>query len=355
MHNSRMKSALLIPAYKPRERTLPFLKSFKGDEFDFFLVVDDGSGKEYADLFSSIEKETPFKVISYPVNKGKGGALKEGIAYYSNLKEKPDFIITADCDGQHLYKDIMRLKEEASLHNNALILGNRTDLYSDDVPIKSIIGNKMGKYHVKLLTGRTVNDTQTGLRAIPSSLYPLALAIDGKRYEYEFSFLFSAMEEAEVRFVDVETIYMDNNADTHYRPIRDTVRIFGNSILRLFIALVCFGLDIGVFALHLNVLPARLDWGIIGLASLIGRLFSGIIFSASIAIFATPNRNKRIMNARNCLIGSMAMIVLSTAIVYPFSLLFENTVAIKIIVELALGAIMFLIHRTYVIHKWKKK
>lgn len=116
-------NALLIPIYEPTDRVLPFLKQFLEGEFDAFLVVDDGSGEKYADIFESIRKETVFTVLSYEGNKGKGYALKTGmkelISKYPNL----DTIVTADGDGQHLHEDILKVAEKAKENPFALVLG----------------------------------------------------------------------------------------------------------------------------------------------------------------------------------------------------------------------------------------
>ena len=106
-------NALLIPIYEPTEKVLPFLKEFQKEDFDHFLVVDDGSGESYRPIFDSIAAETVFPVHSYPGNKGKGHALKEGIALLLKQYPELDTIVTADGDGQHLRKDILRVSSKA--------------------------------------------------------------------------------------------------------------------------------------------------------------------------------------------------------------------------------------------------
>ena len=72
---------------------------------------------------------------------------------------------------------------------------------------------------------RASSGTQTGLRGIPATLLPRLLAIPGDRYEYEIRMLADARRHpAPPREVSVRTIYLDGNASSHYRPLRDTFR-----------------------------------------------------------------------------------------------------------------------------------
>lgn len=91
-----MKAALLILIFQPRERVLPFLKKFHADDFDALLVVDDGSGKNYVDTFEAVEGQTPFEVVSYLENKGKGYALRFGMKKLQEKIPDLDYFVTAD-------------------------------------------------------------------------------------------------------------------------------------------------------------------------------------------------------------------------------------------------------------------
>ena len=42
------------------------------------LVVDDGSGEQYSSVFDRLRRLEGCEVIGYPVNRGKGGAMKYG-------------------------------------------------------------------------------------------------------------------------------------------------------------------------------------------------------------------------------------------------------------------------------------
>ena len=76
------RCVLLIPAYKP-SRELPELieriRCADGKRaLDAALVVDDGSGPEFAAVFDALRTMPGVTVIGHAVNLGKGAALKTG-------------------------------------------------------------------------------------------------------------------------------------------------------------------------------------------------------------------------------------------------------------------------------------
>lgn len=241
-----MSTALLIPIYCPSEKVLPFLKKFKKGDFSSLLVVNDGSPEQYASVYEEIKKEGVFEVFSYPNNQGKGHAIKAGIEEL--LKKDKDLtgIVTADGDGQHAYEDILRVRDSLKSHPTSLIMGER-DFSGPDVPKRSKGGNAFSAFYFKLTTMKKLGDTQTGLRGIPQNLFSLALETPGDRYEYEMNFLLDAARATSIEQVNIQTIYEDKNSCSHFRPFRDTCRIYATPIKYGAIALSSALLDLILF------------------------------------------------------------------------------------------------------------
>ena len=72
------KIVILIPAYEPDEKMIDLLSSLKKTKLKV-IVVDDGSGENYKEVFKKAKEYA--EVISYEVNRGKGVALKNGLEY----------------------------------------------------------------------------------------------------------------------------------------------------------------------------------------------------------------------------------------------------------------------------------
>ena len=241
-----MKSALLVPIYEPNEKVLPFLKSFQAEDFDVFLVVDDGTREKYQKTFQQIQEQTVFDVLSYPKNRGKGHALKTGFRALLEKNPDLDIVVTADGDGQHTYPDILRVKKVGSQHPKSLTIGCR-DFSLPEVPERSRFGNRFSTGFLHLSTGANVSDTQSGLRAIPKALLPLALKVPGNRYDYEMCFLTSCVKLWGIYEITIKTVYEDNNAVSHFHPMPDSMRIYRPLWIYLLVDLGRYGLSLALF------------------------------------------------------------------------------------------------------------
>ena len=74
-----MKTALIIPAYKPAKELLGLLAQFKDNDDFLPIVVDDGSGADFEPIFSALPEGV--RLLRHPQNRGKGAALKTAFEY----------------------------------------------------------------------------------------------------------------------------------------------------------------------------------------------------------------------------------------------------------------------------------
>ncbi|MBQ8617435.1 MAG: bifunctional glycosyltransferase family 2/GtrA family protein [Clostridia bacterium] len=223
IETNKGRAVVLIPAYKPDERLIGLTRELRDNGLDV-LLVDDGGQEAFAHIFEAC-RELGAEVAVHAVNMGKGRALKTGIN--AAMLKWPDMagIVTADADGQHTPKDILRLIEALHAHPDKLVLGSRA--FTGNVPKKSLWGNKITRTVYALVSGIRVGDTQTGLRALPASSLPAMARIDGERYEYEMNVLLKLRDMGLGVFeVPIETIYINDNAGSHFNPVRDAAKIY---------------------------------------------------------------------------------------------------------------------------------
>lgn len=90
-------NAILIPAYKPDDKLVALTDQLLTHDDLKLVVVDDGSGEAFRPVFEALDKRVT--LISYPDNKGKGGALKTGIRYIMDHMPECERLVTADADG----------------------------------------------------------------------------------------------------------------------------------------------------------------------------------------------------------------------------------------------------------------
>lgn len=151
---------VLIPSYEPDERLIGLIKQLQASGSFSIVVVDDGSGAAYRDLFREA-RELGCTLITHSANKGKGCALKTGFRYFLE-KETAEGIVCADSDGQHLPKDIIRIARSLSEHPQHIVLGGRR--FTGSIPLRSRFGNAVTRIIFAAATGNRIYDTQTGLR-----------------------------------------------------------------------------------------------------------------------------------------------------------------------------------------------
>lgn len=223
--------SVIVPSYKPDSKLINTLKGIFEAGFDDIIVVDDGGGDEYASFFDQAEK-LGCTVLHHEVNRGKGAALKTAFSFFAENRSGFVGAVTADADGQHLPKDIAAVAEEMK-QTESIILGSR-DFSDPQVPKRSRYGNRCSSFLFRLFIGMKINDTQTGLRAIPGRYVPDIAQAKGDRYEYETRMLF-LMKQKKIPYLEktITTVYIDDNASSHFRPVRDSLRIY--SMILLFV------------------------------------------------------------------------------------------------------------------------
>ena len=268
------ETIIVIPAYKPSERLISLVDEISGLGYRV-LVVDDGSGQESEEIFNSVRRISRTRVLTHEVNLGKGAALKIAFNFIHNQDIGFNYIVTLDADGQHLVSDMQRVAEASWRHPRWLILGSRE--FDKDVPFKSRLGNKITRTVFRMISGRAVNDTQTGLRAFNRVNLSNFLEVEGTRYEYEMNVLMSCKKyDIEIMEVPIETVYLDaKNSDSHFHPVRDAVRIYGNIIKFAGASFISFLADYLLFIIFLPLLSG-LTYGVV-IANVAARVLSAIL------------------------------------------------------------------------------
>lgn len=215
---------IIIPSLNPDNKLKKTVEGMLNTGFSHILLVDDGSDSEHKKYFP--EENENITVLTHKTNLGKGAALKTAFNYI--LDNVPDAcgVITVDGDGQHTPEDTLKCADELEKKNGAVILGCR-DFSGKDVPKRSRFGNKTTSFVFKLLCGISVSDTQTGLRAFPRSVLSELIKIKGERFEYETNMLLVLSRKGiSFKEVKISTVYLEENASSHFRPIRDSIRIY---------------------------------------------------------------------------------------------------------------------------------
>ena len=337
---------ILIPAYEPDQRLVE-LVTHLSDELPHarVLVIDDGSGARYHPQFAAAAAQGA-RVVHHRTNRGKGAALRTGIAWL--LHNAPgQHVLCADSDGQHRGADIARVAVEvdaaAAAGRRVSVLGVRQ--FVGQVPLRSRVGNRFSSLLFALATGRGLKDTQTGLRGYPAEVLPWLLTVKGDRFEYELNLLLDAQRrDIALHEVPIETVYLEENASSHFRPIVDSVRVIAPLLAFALSSLLAFTVDL-LALLALSTLTGNL---------LISAIAARIV-SASVNFLVNRRTVFRAGNARNRVRQVLRYIALACALLgasYVGLRLLTQAglplVPAKVITDVVLYCVSFVVQREFV-------
>ncbi len=169
---------VIIPVYNESEVIQSVIDEvFYSGSYNI-VVVDDGS----SDSTHFVAKNnTGLTTLRHKINRGKGAAIKTGIAAANFLDA--DIVVTMDGDGQHDPADIKALIKPIIEDGYEVVLGCRRKK-KGEMPFIKIIANKIGNIVTWALYGIHVSDSQSGFRAYSQHA---ARIIDtkGDKYEYD--------------------------------------------------------------------------------------------------------------------------------------------------------------------------
>jgi glycosyltransferase involved in cell wall biosynthesis len=150
------------------------------------LVIDDFSH----DLSLKTAKQYNIKVYTLKKHLGKGYALRAGFA-----KARGDIIITIDSDGSHRPEELPEILAPILKNQADLVIGSR---YLNHKKVASrklnAFGVKIFNFLIKVLTGATITDSQSGYRAMKREVLSDLELMSGE-YEIESEMLVKTAKE----------------------------------------------------------------------------------------------------------------------------------------------------------------
>jgi glycosyltransferase involved in cell wall biosynthesis len=211
------KVAVLIPALNA-ERTLAPVVAEARKQLEPVLVIDDGS----SDRTGDVARAGGATVLRHDVNRGKGGALKTGFAWA--LEHGFDGVITLDADGQHLAREIPKFLQERERGGGDLIIGGRSHLFGEMLPRRRN-ANRFSAWCIARASRVNITDSQSGYRFYSANLLR-SLELRGNGFDMESEVIVRAGRKGlRIVTIPIDLGFVDGIATSHYKPLRDTLRI----------------------------------------------------------------------------------------------------------------------------------
>lgn len=209
--------AALIPALNA-ERTLPAVLEQTRAYVDPVVVIDDGS----SDGTGDVARAGGAIVLRHEVNRGKGAALKTGFQWA--LDNGCEGVITLDADGQHLPSEIPKFLRERAAGGADLIIGGRSHLFEKMLPRRRN-ANRFSAWCIAKTSGVAITDSQSGFRFYSANLMrTLKLRTDGFDMESEV-IVRAGRRGFRIVTIPIELGFVDGLSTSHYKPLKDTLRI----------------------------------------------------------------------------------------------------------------------------------
>ncbi len=351
--------SIVLPSLDPSDKFDAVVDGLVESGFRSIIIVDDGSRAEKKGHFTRAAAYPAVTVLTHETNRGKGAALKTAFEWL--IRNCPDCAgaVTVDGDGQHLLKDIVRCTESMT-DENTIVMGCR-DFSMEHIPARSRTGNRITSAVFRLLCGIRLSDTQTGLRALPSALFHQLLLVRGNRFEYETNMLLDLTRQGvKLKEVPIETVYEDNNSESHFHPIRDSIKIYKFILLYALSSLGGALADLIVFYIIRRILDGRIEDAMaVLLATVIARAVSSFLnFNLNKnMVFHGQDQYGKTMLRYYCL--AVPQMLVSAGIVALLSRLASSgasmlTTVIKLCVDIVLFFLSFRIQQRWVFKGRKK-
>ena len=161
-----MKKLVIIPAFNEEGNLEKTIKDIKDNAPDFdYVIINDCSTDKTLEMC----RRHGFSYLNLPVNLGIGGAVQTGYryAYYHGY----DIAVQFDGDGQHSASHLEDMVTTLIDTESDMVIGSR---FIEKEGFQSSGLRRIGiKYFtglIKILTGKTITDTTSGMRMVNKKL-----------------------------------------------------------------------------------------------------------------------------------------------------------------------------------------
>lgn len=226
---------IVVPFYNPSEHifhqlreNISALKNENQIKNFSIILVNDGSFK--GDFRNQIEKlcsDFPNEItyLSLEKNKGKGGAIKEGIK-----KSEAEIVVFYDIDFPFGREALYGVIEHLENTENDICIAKRDHTYNDKLPLKRKIISQIVKKTIYILSKRKIKDSQAGLKAMKKSVVPIILKTECNSFIMDFEFLLKALKKGkkigEIMVTPNENIeFTDFSNRTIYKEIKNLLKV----------------------------------------------------------------------------------------------------------------------------------
>lgn len=221
--STTVNPVIVIPVFNGRDSLLKLIREIKYLYSYPIMVVNDGSSDH---LSSNDLPDCTY--LEHEMNRGKGAALKTGLA--SAALSGYSHAVTLDADGQHDPTLIESFICASSVQPQSLVVGKR-ELIKIEMPFHRKLSNNITSLILSLRTSVRIYDSQVGYRCYPLYNSRLWESIeDGFQFE---SAVFFNLAKLKMKLVWQQIPVIYGTESSHIHVVKDTLK-FIRTVFRSF-------------------------------------------------------------------------------------------------------------------------
>jgi glycosyltransferase involved in cell wall biosynthesis len=214
-----MAVSIVLPCYNPipdwEQIVYSNYCSFFNDlhePLELIIVLDGKSLSITQDTLVFLERNIPtLKVVDYPINRGKGYAIRQGVAVATG-----EVIIYTDVDFPYTPDSMRDIYKTLKNDECDVAVGVKNSAYYAHVPLIRRIISRYLRLFIRLFLSMPITDTQCGLKGFRQSVAPLFLQTTIDRYLFDLEFIRNCFKSKKYR---VKAVPVTLNENVHFRKM----------------------------------------------------------------------------------------------------------------------------------------
>ncbi len=175
----------------------------------------------------------------------------------------------------------------------------------------------------------------------------------GNRFEYEMNVLLRTTRNIKIEKVPIETIYINNNSKTHFKPVKDAYMIYKNIIKFSMSSIISFIIDYTLYTILVNLFSTINTTLKLILANVIARIISASVNYILNKKYVFEDSKKHNQTAWKYILLAITILALNTGIMLGLEVIgLNNLYILKLITEIILFGLSFVVQK-FIIFKRK--
>jgi glycosyltransferase involved in cell wall biosynthesis len=175
------KLSVIVPVFDERNTVVEIVRRMRAVELPVDLeivIVDDGSTDGTRDVLRQLADST-VRVINHDVNRGKGAAIRSGLAHVSG-----DLVLVQDADLEYDPEDWPKLLAPMLRGKARVVYGSRFTGERRNMLFLHWVGNRFLSLVTNVLYNTTLSDMETCYKLFDRTLLD-SITLRAQRFEFE--------------------------------------------------------------------------------------------------------------------------------------------------------------------------